>query len=301
MAVEYARALQYMSIPFSVKGRGSQSAENFKRLTKVKPFLSWNDLPNSSNFSHCIVAVSEECLMDATMEAVQFGIRTVLVEKPGGSSIETLEEKANQLLESGSRIFVAYNRRFYGIVDQLKDEVQRDGGITSLHFDFSERSRIIEGLPKASGVKENWFLHNSSHVVDLVLYLTQGATLDMTLTRGSMAWHPIGSQFSGVGRTASGGLVTYNSDWESPGGWEVLVRTRVRKFTLKPLEVLSVTDSTGATSTFEETSSNKIPLKPGVLEMVAAFISDKPSPRLLTMEHQIENLDFYRAIIRDFK
>jgi predicted dehydrogenase len=298
MAVEYAKVLDQLGVDFSVKGRGAGSAETFFVTTGKETSLSWESVAEVASFTHCIVAVSEENLLSAALELTKRGAKKILVEKPGADSIATMLQNIEALTSPGIEIYVAYNRRYYKIIDTLLERVAIDGGITSLHFDFSERSKVIEPLKKAPGVKENWLFHNSTHVIDLVSFVTGGWLLETSQASGSLDWHTRGSVFSGMGKTVNGGLVTYNSDWKSPGGWEILVRTSKRRFFLKPLETLSSIDLLGETEVLNESSFTAGKMKPGLEMMLQDFLSPAPSARLMTAKSQIDCLGLYEQITR---
>ena len=297
MAIEYSKVLDHIKVPYSVKGRGKASADIFQKSTGKSAALSWDEVGQVSAFTHCIVAVSEESLLDATLELVGLGANKILVEKPGGPSIEEIEKHVEQLTKGPTQIFVAYNRRYYKIVEKLMEYIAEDGGITSLHFDFSERSKIVASLVKAPGIKENWLFHNSTHVIDLVQYISDGISIMSAQKSGSLEWHPAGARFSGLGQTRLGSPITYNSDWEAPGGWEVLVRTRLRRFSLKPLETLVITNLEGEILSLEERGFTQDGLKPGIEEMVQDFLTPRPSPRLATALGAVKNINLYRKIL----
>jgi predicted dehydrogenase len=300
MAIEYAEVLHQMGVEFSVKGRGAGSAETFSVSTGKTPNLSWDEIDEVASFTHCIVAVSEENLLSAALELINRGAKKILVEKPGADSIETMRQNIEALTSTGIDIYIAYNRRYYKIIDLLLERVTSDGGITSLHFDFSERSRVIEPLKKAPGVKENWLFHNSTHVVDLVSFITGGWDVESSQTSGSLDWHTSGSAFCGIGKSLNGALVTYNSDWKSPGGWEILVRTSQRRFLLKPLETLSITDHDGKSEVIHEVTFATTGLKPGLERMIQDFLSPTTSSRLLKAQIQLDNLTLYERINKGY-
>lgn len=297
MAVEYSKVLDHIKVPYSVKGRGKASADIFEKSTGKSAALSWDEVGQVSAFTHCIVAVSEESLLDATLELVGLGAKKILVEKPGGPSIEEIEKHAEQLTKGPTQIFVAYNRRYYKIVEKLMEYIAEDGGITSLHFDFSERSKIVASLVKAPGVKENWLFHNSTHVIDLAQYLSAGLSIVVAHSSGSLEWHPVGARFAGLAKTHLGGPVTYNSDWEAPGGWEVLVRTSRRRFSLRPLETLTITNLEGEVQILREGEFTNDGLKPGIERMVEDFLGPNPSPRLAPASDVLKKLDLYKKIL----
>ena len=290
MAIEYSKVLDHIKVPYSVKGRGKASADIFEKATGKKVALSWDEVGLFSAFTHCIVAVSEESLLDATLELVGLGAKKILVEKPGGPSIEEIEKHVDELTNGQSEVYIAYNRRYYKIVEKLMKYIAEDGGITSLHFDFSERSRIIEGLVKAPGVKDNWLIHNSTHVIDLAQYIADGLRVMEARSSGSLAWHSAGDRFYGLGQTRLGAPVTYNSDWSSPGGWEILVRTAKRRFLLKPLESLIISDASGVHETIHESEFEFNNFKPGLEALVMDFLADSPSSRLVKAKTQFDHL-----------
>ena len=81
----------------------------------------------------------------------------------------------------------------------LIESVKAEGGITSCMFEFSEWSDVISQLDVEDGVKQRWFLANSTHVVDLVFHFI-GAPAELTAhSMGGLDWHSSGSIFVGTG------------------------------------------------------------------------------------------------------
>ena len=173
MAVEYAKVLQGMNIPFKVVGRGIKSAMNFEKKTGlavqtggVNHFLEQTkELPFAA-----IVAVSVENLATPTLLLLKKGVKHILVEKPAGLNLEELEELNREVKKQKADVFVAYNRRFYTSTLKAKEIINEDGGVTSFNFEFTEWSHIIKDLKKLDIVKNKWFLANSTHVVDLAFF-----------------------------------------------------------------------------------------------------------------------------------
>ena len=127
---------------------------------------------------------------------------------------------------ANAKVFIAYNRRFYRAVSEAKRLIEGDGGVTSFNFEFTEWSHEIERLSKAPGVKEKWFLGNSTHVVDLAFFLGGKPSEISCYTQGGTDWHPTASLFSGAGVSEHGALFSYNANWESAGRWGVEVLTK---------------------------------------------------------------------------
>ena len=80
-------------------------------------------------------------------------------------------KKRNKIaIDFDAKVLIAYNRRFYSSVEKAREIITEDGGIQSCIFEFTEWAHKIIALSKANGVKEHWFLGNSSHVIDLVFH-----------------------------------------------------------------------------------------------------------------------------------
>jgi len=174
------------------------------------------------------------------------------------------------------------------------DIIKRDGGVRSFHFDFSEWSHKIEPLVKEDGVKDRWFIHNSSHVVDLAFYLGGWPQELASLSAQPMSWHPAGL-FVGMGRSLSGALFTYNADWVGPGRWSVEIVTAKHRLIYKPLEKLQVQElGTVAINLVETDDSIDTMFKPGFYKQVEAFLSEDSS--LPTLKEQSEHLKTFRKI-----
>ena len=247
MALDYAKIIKALNIEFAVIGRGIKSAQNFEKIISTKVIrggvshaLSTYDPPEVA-----IVAVGVEQLAKVTSKLLKAGTRRILLEKPGGLNIDELNE-LNELVQSKkfgvSEVLLGYNRRFHASTLQAEKMVSEDGGITSLHFEFTEWShRISKNLHKVPEVMEHWVLSNSSHVLDLAFFLGGFPQEWRGWTQGSVSWHPSSSRFSGAGLTDRGALFSYFADWEAPGRWGVEVLTRKRRLILRPMEQLLVT------------------------------------------------------------
>lgn len=96
-------------------------------------------LPESANpFDLVIVATPLHELRPAASEAVKFGNKNILVEKPAGLYSGSLEEWRRQIPED-VRIRIAYNRLVYPSLWKLKDIICRnEEKITSCFYTFTE-------------------------------------------------------------------------------------------------------------------------------------------------------------------
>ena len=299
MAIEYAKVLKAMKKPFIVVGRSRKSAKNFKKITGIDVvsggLSSWikkqKTVPKIA-----IVAVSVNQLSKTTTELLSKGAELILVEKPGGMTAEEIKTLSNTAKRKKSRVYVAYNRRFYASTKKAIEIVKKNDGVKSFTFDFTELSHQIGKLKLPTAVKENWFLANSSHVVDLAFFLG-GKPADMrSYKSGSLRWHSGGSIFVGAGISEFGAPFSYSANWASPGRWGLEVFTSKSRLIFRPLEKLQI-QRMGDFAIEEVSTDDKLDkkFKPGIYRQTESFLSNRNN--LITIEKQAEALKFYNQII----
>lgn len=291
MAVEYYKVLGHLGIRCVVVGRGKTSCQRFESLTGYSPIQG-----GLSHFCQCnslegwcvIIATGTEALMNSLLGVLEAGADKVLIEKPAAISIDELLSNEGQLKRYLYQVFVAYNRRFFASVLEAERLIEEDGGLVSMHFEFTEWAQKIANLNKAPGVKENWFFANSTHVVDLAFFMG-GAPLDWKAFAkgGGLDWHRT-SVFSGAGVTDKGVLFSYMANWESPGRWGLELLTKRRRIFLKPLEeiwIQSLGELVIRRHSFD--GEDDIQFKPGLLKQVSAFLFERAN-RLLSLGDHLE-------------
>ena len=84
MAIEYTKVLKAMNKEFSVIGRGSKSAELFKKQTGIIPELGGLDVylkgKKLNKNTLAIIATGTETLMSITHQLLKSGVEKILVE-----------------------------------------------------------------------------------------------------------------------------------------------------------------------------------------------------------------------------
>ena len=243
MAVAYSRVLDALDTRYLVVGRSESTARKFEKETGksvvtggVEALIQTNPtLPDIA-----IVAVGVDCLANVSCALLHAGVHRILTEKPGGMTFGDIETLARTTHETAGSVVIGYNRRFYASTQRAREMIAEDGGVRSFHFEFTEWSHVVGKLDIAPAIKENWFMANSSHVIDMAFHLG-GWPEEMCCNRsGGLAWHPSGSVYSGSGVADTGALFSYHADWEAPGRWSVEMMTRKHRFLLRPLETLQV-------------------------------------------------------------
>ena len=203
MAVEYSKVLQDLAATFTIVGRSEAGVRNFFEKTGIQAlpngFATWEKL-NLIDTEYAIIAVNIEALAETAVKLMDFGIRNILLEKPGGLTPKEIQRVRDKAQETKTKILMGYNRRFYASVLKAQEMIANDGGVRSFSFDFTEWPHKFYNDPKfAVEVKSNWFLANSTHVVDLAFFLGGKPKKIKTFASGGFDWHPAGSVFAGAG------------------------------------------------------------------------------------------------------
>ncbi len=296
MAIEYARVLKAMGKKFTVVGRGKESANIFYEKTGtqvvtggIEEFINKND----NKFHEAIIATGVEQLSETTKILLNKGVSNILLEKPVALFKEKLIELDTIAQKNKAKILIAYNRRFYASVTEARAIIEKDGGVVSFQFDFTEWSHIIEKISKPDIVKQRWFLSNSTHVADMAFFLGGKPQEIQAITSGSVEWHKSASIFAGIGKTENENIFSYASNWDAPGRWSVEILTRNFRLIFKPLEQLSV-QKKGSVNIETVTLNDELDksFKPGVYKMVECFLNGSHA-ELCSIQEQIQLFDIY--------
>jgi predicted dehydrogenase len=295
IAAEYARILKAQAHQMLVLGRSEKGCAFFFEATGIEAIP--NGLQKSQNLklsAHAIVAVSEAQLGHVVLQLIQRGVKAILVEKPGAGKPDELSLIKVAAKKAGCDVRIAYNRRFNASTQAAKRIIEDDGGANSFHFEFTEWSHRIEPNQKDLGVKEEWFFHNSSHVVDLAFYLGGWPKEINSWCAGSLTWHPH-ARYSGAGVSDKGALFSYLADWQGPGRWGVEVITSKHRLILKPLEKLQI-QKIGSLTVDQVSIEDSIDItfKPGFYNQTMAFLWAPET--LLSIDEQLEHMKFFRIM-----
>ena len=296
MAVQYAKVLNALNREFLTIGRRENSATLFMKETghfvETGGLKTW--LEKRPEPPECaIVSVGVEALANISIQLMEWGVKKILLEKPGGLNRYEIFKIKKVAEINDADINIAYNRRFYASVFKAIELIEEDGGVLSIHFEFTELVQKITNMTKYPGIKENWFFGNSTHVVDLAFFLGGKPDTISVYHKGGLYWHPSASIFAGSGVTKTGALFSYSANWEAPGRWGIEVMTRSRRLILQPLEQLYVQDQ----GSFERklvTLDNALDkkFKPGLFKMVEDFLNGKLL-KLVSIDEQSESINNY--------
>jgi len=296
MGIEYAKVLGNLHQSYIVIGRGESNAEKFEQSTGHKAvagglddFLKTKpDLPEA-----VIVAVGIEALTSTTNTLLEYGVKKILLEKPGVGNPNEIYDLEKKCSDCGVAVVLAYNRRFYASVLKAEEVIKQDGGVSSFCFEFTEWSHVIAPLPKTQVEHNFWFLGNSTHVIDTAFFLGGKPKVLHSMRKGSLEWHPASSVFAGAGESESGALFSYHADWEAPGRWVIEILTKKNRLLFKPMESLQI-QQLGSIAVNPVEIDDKLDkeFKPGLYLQTKAFLENDFS-RFCTLQEQKEMIEKY--------
>ena len=296
IGLDYIKILKTFDIDIDVVGRSKKSSDSFSHKARwfvhsggVKSYISKNNKPPK----YAIVAVNENQLSDVTLSLINYGVKNILLEKPGALNHSDLLSIKNMSVLNSCSIYIGYNRRFYKSVKKCREFLSKSKGPVNVHFEFTEWPHTIDFNQYTKGELEKFFLCNSSHVVDLVFHLFGKPKVLNSYTNGSLDWHPSASIFSGSGKTEKDVLFTYNANWGSAGRWGVEISLTDYKLILKPLEKLFIQRK--GSLDIDEINLNNDSYKPGLYEEIKSFFENN-NRYLCSIEEQLINFDWYYKI-----
>jgi predicted dehydrogenase len=301
MAVEYAKVLKALEMNFITIGRGEANAQKFEQETGNKPVLGGLTafLGTKPSFPDAVInAVGIQALSETTIQLLNAGVKKILLEKPGIGYVTEMEALLQASKKESANVVLAYNRRFYSSVLKAKEIIRQDGGVTSMQFEFTEWSHTISKLVKTDVEWNNWFLGNSTHVIDTAFFLAGRPKTLSAYVKGqkNLNWHPASSVFTGAGETINGALFSYHANWESPGRWVLELLTAKHRLIFKPMEMLQIQlIGSVQVNPVEIDDALDKQFKPGVYLQTRAFL-DGDYSGFCTLAEQNENLKVYKQM-----
>ncbi len=302
MAMDYAKVLKHLGANFTVAGRSHEGTEKFHKETGIEAVpggvSDWEKKQISADYG--IIAVNCDALASTAVELMDTGVRKILIEKPAGLTAQEIHAVCEHAKKTETQVFVAYNRRFHASTTEARKLIEDDGGVLSFNFEFTEWCDQVVDKLKHCNTGKNWFLANSSHVVDLAFFLGGEPKELHSYTAGGNDWHPVATVFAGAGVTHSGALFSYQANWDAPGRWGVEVLTRKHRYIFRPLEKLQILKHN--TVTIESVDIDDrldLEFKPGLYQQTQSFLYEDTLAPFLDIHKHYENvITYYEKIIR---
>ena len=160
-----------------------------------------------------------------------------------------------------------------------------------VRLECSERSWLIPSDKFSDLVMQNWFLANTTHVVDLLFYLL--GTVEVFSVNNRVGNKVDEKIITGLGNCLGDVPFVYSGAWCAPGGWVVQIYFDGSRADLMPLERLTITKINGENEITEEGENPAI--KPGFMEMIDDFLQGREM-LLPTFREVQEKLAIYRKM-----
>src|SRR3989344_785577 len=302
MARAYVPVLRAHNMHVIAVGRSEGGSRKFQEETSVETtpggIAAWckKGVPIPQ---YAIVAIDDAETPHVAQELIDVGCKHLLLEKPGALTKQELVAIAKKAQAFKSNVFIGYNRRFLASVQRAKEMIAEDGVATSVYFEFNERrtqpERIADmHIPKRT--VEKWFIANSTHVVDLALYLTSDMAALSGFTASGPVWAPQShpTLFAGAGITTSTIPFSYYANWEIDGPWLVEIGTAKRTLILNPLEKLAVEHSGDREEVSYDTTLDTT-YRPGLYREVESFLDAQEN--LKTLDEQVGHFAWYEKML----
>ncbi len=299
IAKNYVIALSNLGIKdITVITNSKISSHTFPNYSKI--YFQYGgfekNLPKMKNMDLTIIATPIQLLIRAANTAINFGQKNILIEKPGSLYSNELLSLKKRITSQTIRI--AYNRMVYPNIHKLKQLIQKDGGISSCRFTFTE---WIDKLPLSDlepSVAKRWGISNSLHVISLVCDLIGFPKKLHAEQYGNIEWHKSGSIFVGSGISKQSVPFSYHADWKSSSRWSIEVFTEKNAYRLMPLEELYVCKKNTTEWKHVQFDSAFPNVKPGIAEQIAIMLNPKLQTKikLVTLKEASEFIKMAEVI-----
>jgi predicted dehydrogenase len=196
------------------------------------------DLYTRTEAELVVVTVRELAMKAVAAECFRYSW-IALLEKPAGYNLPDAEAILAGARASGSRVFVALNRRSYASTRLALDVIGGGGGSSRLIVVNDQQdiaAAAQSGQPPE--VVRNYMFANSIHVIDYLRVFGRGAARKVVVIS---PWNPERPGFVVAGvEFDSGDTGVYQGTWDGPGPWAVSVSDSQRRVEMRPLESLTV-------------------------------------------------------------
>lgn len=201
--------------------RNSSNCKEFAQEADLAEFYckdGWEEVLDKNLDAYCL-CVDTDVTADILLKVLDKG-KPILVEKPVSWNISDIDSLCKH--KNSNNIFVAYNRRFYSVIDQAKDFCDKsDFGTVYINIPDSKQGRKV-------------FLSNGCHMIDLARYLFG----DFEVLNKVICHDPITKEIS------SSTALCFNKKWSIsinahsliPSNFGITINSKKNVFELLPIE-----------------------------------------------------------------
>ena len=193
--------------------------------------------------------------------------KPILIEKPVGFSVLELNEAIMLNEKYNTPIMVGTNRRFYSIFHNALNFLNSNNlEIDSIYVEAPERFPDINKEKFSKNTKSHWMFVNSIHCIDLIRFFA-GNVKEISSFSNDEKF-----VFNAIGVTDKDVRFVYNSNWNSPGSWLIVLYAKQTKIIFNPLEKGIIIEKNESVEL--EPSKHDISFKPGFYSQLEYFIEN---------------------------
>lgn len=302
IARDYVKVLNNLEVYYDVVGRSQEGCKQFTQDTGVEAKAGGIKSAGirAGKYDAAILAIDASQLASVACDLMRLDVKEILVEKPGAISREEFEKLVKCADDTQTKVYIAYNRRFYASLLRAEEIIEQDGGLCSMCFEFTEWPHTVvkAGLPEET--LKNWFLCNSTHIIDMAFYFAGRPKQMQCYSNGTQTWTDEHSYFVGAGVTEKDVYFSYGANWDAPGRWKVELMTRNHRLIFAPIEKLQIQKNGTVKIEMDETVDYTLDTeyKPGLYLETATFLGfySEYIDKLKTAQEQLYMLSTYEQI-----
>lgn len=302
IARDYAKVLSNLDVSFDVVGRSQEGCQRFTQDTGIQAKSGGIHAAGirPGEYDAAILAIDASQLVGVACDLMALEVREILVEKPGAISKAEFAKLVHCANDTQTKVYIAYNRRFYASLMKAGEIIEQDGGLRSMYFEFTEWPHTVtkSGLPEET--LRNWFLCNSTHIVDMAFYFGGMPKQMECYADGTQTWTEEHDRFVGAGVTEKNVFFHYGSNWNAPGRWKVELMTKNHRLIFAPVEKLQIQNNGSVKIEMDETVDYTLDTeyKPGLYLETATFLGFYPEhlKKLKTAQEQLDMFPLYEQI-----
>lgn len=291
MSKEYLRVLQDLD-ECEVVGIYSRTYKKSLELSKEFNINyvanSVSDLFQNTNSNLVIICVNEASTLLIAKEVFTFDW-AALFEKPFGMNPAETKLIASYAREAiNQNIFIALNRRYYEATAAAKMQLNDLSGPRVININDQEDTVAAQSSGRSELEIKNWHYLNAIHIIDYALIFGRGSITDLTQKRFDLGDNAF--MQNAVIQFSSGDVAIYQCLWNRPAPWFVSISTTTKRVVLQPLENCYITTINKRTPIQAVTLNKDKYFKPGLYNMVRAFINYKKNSSKLVNIKEYKHL-----------
>ena len=172
-------------------------------LTDVSTYASVSEMVDSGDVDAVIVAAPAQLNGEVALDAIRRGI-PVMIEKPPAMSTTGLFEMIDAAHFSGSKVMVAFNRRFNPLIRAAIDVIKETGPLRQIVAEFHKDIHEFTDDPRfSSSMFDFMLLESPIHSADIVAHFADANVKDI---------HAIVKRTSSPYRDVHAALIEFEND-----------------------------------------------------------------------------------------